>query len=132
MANPNWTKGVSGNPAGRTPGGKSFIDRARYLMEEHTLESIQEYIDDESKFKKLPIYDAMVMRRIIEAIGTDGKGSMDSLLDRVMGKPKQYVEQDISQIIEYSATERRARADKEAQEMMERLADATGPSTTVI
>lgn len=130
MANPNWTKGVSGNPAGRTPGGKSFIDRARYLMEEHTLESIQEYVADENKFKKLPIYDAMVMRRIIEAIGTDGKGSMDSLLDRVMGRPKQYIEQDISQVIEYNATERRIAAEKEAQEMMEKLADVTGSIAT--
>lgn len=130
MANPNWIKGVSGNPAGRTPGGKSFIERARYLMEEHTLESIQEHIADESKFKKLPIYDAMVMRRIIEAIGTDGKGSMDSLLDRVMGKPKQYIEQDISQVIEYNATERRIAAEKEAQEMMEKLADVEGSIAT--
>ncbi len=121
LGNPNWKKGLSGNPNGRPAGSKSFIDRARYLMEEYSIEQIREFISDEKKFAKLPVYDAMVMRRIAEAVSDNGNQSMNSLLDRVLGKAPQYVEQYIEQNMAISYEERRREAQIEADDMLNHL-----------
>lgn len=97
MANPTGKGGQKAgepgrNPNGRPPGYQSFIDRAKYLLDQHTIKSIKEFTSDESKFDDLSVYDGMIMRRIVEAVSKDGKASMDSLLDRLLGKPAQYIE----------------------------------------
>lgn len=109
--------GNNANPTGRPPGNQSFVDRAKFLMEKHTIESIIEYVDDESKFRKLSVYDGLIMRRIAEAVSMGGGKSMNSLLDRILGKPAQYIEQKIDQTITVSHEERKKVAEEEADEM---------------
>lgn len=105
------------NPKGRPPGRQSFVDRARYLMENHTIESVQELACDTKKFNKLSVYDGMIVRRIFEAIMADGDKSMNSLLDRLLGKPSQHIKQEIDQTVTVSYEERKKAAEDEANEM---------------
>lgn len=79
--------GQSGNPKGRASGRQAFQDRAKYLLDQYTAGQILELIADPDKFSALPSYDAMILRRAAEAIGDNGRQSMDSLLDRLLGKP---------------------------------------------
>lgn len=117
--------GDVGNPKGRVPGRQSFVDRAKYLMENHTIESIQELAFDTKKFNKLSVYDGMIIRRIAEAIMADGDKSMNSLLDRLIGKPSQYIEQKIDQTVTVSHEERKKAAEEEANEMLRIAAEKT-------
>lgn len=104
MANPTgkggFKKGVSGNPAGKPSGHQSFIDRAKYLIDQHSIASIKEFITDEKKFDSLSVYDAMIMRRVAEAVADNGRQSMDSLLDRLLGKAPQHITQDLNATID--------------------------------
>lgn len=97
MANPTGKGGQKSgepgrNPNGRPPGRQSFIDRAKYWLEDHTAEEIIDLIQDEKKAKKLGAYDYMILHRIVEAFTLGGRQSMDGLLDRLLGKPAQYIE----------------------------------------
>lgn len=108
MANPTGKGGQKAgepgrNPNGRPPGHQSFIDRAKYLLNQHNIKSIKEFTSDESKFDELSVYDGMIMRRIVEAISKDGKASMDSLLDRLLGKPAQYIETKNDTTVEHKS-----------------------------
>lgn len=98
-----WEKGQSGNPKGRTPGYQSFVDRAKYLVETHTIGGIKAIVKDEAQFDKLSVYDGMIMRRVVEAVEATGGRSMDSLLDRLMGKPPQHVKQEVEATVEHRA-----------------------------
>lgn len=106
------------NPKGRVPGRQSFVDRAKYIMENNTIESIQELAFDTKKFNKLSVYDGMIIRRIAEAIMADGDKSMNSLLDRLLGKPSQHIKQEIDQTVTISHEERKRAAEDEAEEML--------------
>lgn len=117
--------GNNANPKGRPSGHQSFVERARKLLSENTIETIEEYVLDEKRFKKLSVYDAMIMRRIIEAVSSEGNQSMNSLLDRLLGKPAQYVEQKIDQTVTLSIEERKRAADDEADEMLLQLSKRT-------
>lgn len=111
--------GQSGNPAGRPSQYECFIDRARFLINKHTLEEILNIVENPKEFGKLRVYDAMVMRRIVEATCAEGDKSMNSLLDRILGKPKQFVEQTIDQTVTVSIDDRRKEAAEEASRMLE-------------
>lgn len=95
-----FKKGVSGNAAGKPSGHQNFIDRAKYLLDQHNIASIKEFITNEKKFDQLSVYDAMIMRRIAEAVAENGGQSMDRLLDRLLGKPPQHITQDLNASIE--------------------------------
>lgn len=79
--------GQSGNPRGRASGKQAFQDRAKYLLDQYTAGQILELLANPDKFCELPSYDAMILRRAAEAISDNGRQSMDSLLDRLLGKP---------------------------------------------
>lgn len=90
--NPAWIKGVSGNPAGRVPGNQYWIDRVRYLIDKYNSCEIAAIVKDADKFGKLSVFDGMIIRRLAEGISDNGRQSMESLLDRILGKPAQYIE----------------------------------------
>lgn len=124
-------KGEPGrNPKGRPPGYQSFVERAKYLLDQHTIESVKEFTLDERKFNKLSVYDGMIMRRIVEAVSDNGKGSMDSLLDRLLGKPPQYIETKVDASIEVTAKERQKQAKEQANELLATLVSKTGLPTS--
>lgn len=123
-----WKPGQSGNPAGRPSGRQSFVDRAKYLMDEHTLGGIREIITDEKRLESLSVYDAIIVQRIAEAAAANGNQSMNSLLDRLLGKPQQYVEQKIEQTITVDITERKTLAETEAAAMLKIVAEKLQPA----
>lgn len=84
-----YASGESGNLNGRPSGRQGFVDRARYLLGKHDVGEILDIAGDEKAFRKLSAYDGMIMRRICEAFTSDGNASMNSLLDRIIGKPVQ-------------------------------------------
>ena len=79
--------GQSGNPQGRKSGKQAFQDRAKYLLDQYTAGQIIELVADPVRYGALPSYDAMILRRAAEALTENGRQSMDSLLDRLLGKP---------------------------------------------
>lgn len=117
-----WKKGQSGNPAGRPPGYQDFIVRAKHLIGLYNIEEIKKTISDETIFGKLSVFDGMVMRRIAEAVSDNGRGSMDSLLDRLLGKPPQHITQEIDATVEDAAKNRRRKAKERAKEVLDTLA----------
>lgn len=87
-----FEKGKSGNPNGRPSGQRAFIDRALPFLEEYTVNEIISLANDKQKFGELSVFDGMIVRRIVAAFARGGGRDMDSILDRVFGKPKQTVE----------------------------------------
>lgn len=96
-----YKKGQSGNPKGRVPGYQDFVVRAKYLLGLYTIEQIQEIVSDSKQFGKLSVFDGMILRRVNEAIMPDGDKSMNSLLDRLLGKPSQTIEQKVDATIQH-------------------------------
>lgn len=88
------------NPNGRPSGFQGFADRTKHLLGTHDVNGIMEYVTDPAKFGKLSAYDAMIMRRIAEAFSADGNASMNSLLDRIIGKPVQPIAQKIEHSVD--------------------------------
>lgn len=84
-----WQPGQRPKGAGKTPGYQHFAERLRYLVETHTVEEIKDVLKDSKKLDKRSVFDAMILMRIAEAITSDGRLSMESLLDRIIGKPAQ-------------------------------------------
>lgn len=89
--NGKFASGNVANPKGRKRGSQSFVDRAAYLAGKYNLEQTIEICRDKKKLGKLSVFDAMIMQRFYEASTTGGYKSMDSILDRLLGKPDQYV-----------------------------------------
>lgn len=88
--------GITGNPKGRPKGSQSFVDRCKYICERYTHDDVLETIKDKKKLGKLPVFDSMIIKRLHEAITTDSYHSMNALLDRLIGKPKQTIEQEVT------------------------------------
>ena len=83
--------GISGNPKGRPRGYQSYGDRAWYFLLSHTVGMIEDLYNDKKAMHRLPVTDALIVTRIHEAIQPGGGKSMNSLLDRIIGKPVQPV-----------------------------------------
>ena len=83
------------NLAGRPRGSQGFVDRANFLLGKYTVGEVLDMANNEQAFRKLSTYDGMIMRRICEAFAEDGNASMNSLLDRIIGKPVQPVAQKV-------------------------------------
>lgn len=80
------------NPKGRpVTGYQTFSERAAYWLEKKTINEIKALMGDETAKGDLGAYDLMILMRIMEAINADGGQSMDRLLDRILGKPKQEI-----------------------------------------
>lgn len=86
-----FQQGEIANPKGRPSGYQSFNDRCKYLLGKYEVGQILEMEGDPAIWRKLPVIDAMILRRALEAIDKNGNNSMNSLLDRIMGKPAQTV-----------------------------------------
>lgn len=95
--------GQSGNPKGRPAGYQGFVDRARHWLESTTAEDIVELVADKKRLYKQSTFDAMILTRIAEAFSDNGRQSMNDLLDRVLGKPTQTIEQKLDATIEHKA-----------------------------
>ena len=88
-----WTKGQSGNPKGRKPAFQDYKLRVESLVTRYTFEQIIAIGKDSTKIGKLPGIDGLIMQRLYEATQLGGRNSLNDLLDRVLGKPAQYIEQ---------------------------------------
>jgi hypothetical protein len=84
-----FAPGVSGNPAGRKPGNQDFITRAKYWLETKTAQEIIDLARNAKEMMALSVYDHMIIKRLVKALGADGEGTMERLLDRVLGRPTQ-------------------------------------------
>lgn len=91
--------GESGNPNGKPNGSvkryQSFVERASYLAGNHTVGELRQIIADQKKFDALPYNDGAIIKRMVESLGDDGNASMNSLLDRIIGKPVQPIAQKV-------------------------------------
>lgn len=88
-----FKKGVCPNPGGRPKTGyQSISDRMKHWLEKYTVEETLEIAQDAKQIKKLPSVDYMVVMRITEAYKSGGGQSMDRVLDRAYGKPKETIE----------------------------------------
>lgn len=97
FGNPNMKTGAgSMNPKGRPKAGQSFKDRLAYWLDTKTLKQIRAIVEDETKLDKLPAVDAMVARRIAQACKADGGQDFLMILDRLLGKPSQAVEMNVT------------------------------------
>ena len=95
--NPNWTKGKSANPAGRPAAGmQSFKDRLAHWLETKTIGEIEAIVTNPKKWNKLLSVDAMVARRISQACKGDGGADFIAILDRLLGKPSQTSEINVT------------------------------------
>lgn len=117
--------GQSGNPKGRKPGRQAFVDRANYLLDKYNVGDIKAFINDERQFDKLPSYDAMIMRRVVEAVSENGHRSMDSLLDRLIGKPAQAITGEDGGPIEVADVSDRERLKETCRSIAFMLSEAT-------
>jgi len=80
--NPNWVKGVSGNPNGRPKGTFSFIPLLKKALKER-------YLNTDKKTAEV-----VVERLIDEAIKQGNVKAMQELMDRIDGKPAQTIKGD--------------------------------------
>ena len=95
--NNGWKKGTSGNPAGRPKAGmQSFKDRLAHWMETKTLKEIKAIVEDDKKLDKLLSIDAMVAQRIRQACKADGGADFVMILDRLLGKPAQTADVNVT------------------------------------
>ena len=93
LATPSaWKPGQSGNPKGRGTRRTEFLERVYWVVEHYTIEQARETVGDKKKFGKLAPFDGMVLIRMVEAVAAEGRLSMESLWDRILGKPIQYIE----------------------------------------
>lgn len=95
MANPNWTKGVSGNPKGRVKMPEE-VRRLDALTKAQTkalfaklvntpLEELQEMAKDKSK----STLEHVVIRVLLMGIKHGDATRLDRILDRIIGKVKE-------------------------------------------
>ena len=96
---PNNNANPNGRPNGSVIAYQGFVQRAKYLMDRHTLGEIKAIAKNEAELNKLPVNDAKIIARIAEAVSPDGGQSMDRLLDRIIGKPVQPVAQKVEHSI---------------------------------
>jgi hypothetical protein len=98
--NPNWKKGVSGNPKGRPKRGETYTD---LLLE------IGNRIDPETGKTNKQILSEKLWRKAKEE---EDMAAMKYLYDRVIGTPKQTVEaniyQEVPPVVEEIKTIRKA------------------------
>lgn len=85
-----FTKGHSGNPAGRPRG---YERKLRDAIESMTAADPELAADPEAtdaEPKRIPAWEAIVKRAVLDAIAGD-RYARDFVADRLMGKPKQTV-----------------------------------------
>lgn len=85
--NPNWTKGVSGNPKGK-PKGPNIADTLRKFGDMAAPEELLAKLRakwPELGTRKLTMFQAECVRQHLEAAGGDVK-AFQAILDRVCGK----------------------------------------------
>lgn len=97
------------------------------MLNKHTIDEIRSSVKDDTVFGKMSVYDGMIMQRIAEAVTESGGKSMDSLLDRVLGKPSQFIKQEIDQTTTLTVEDRRRAADDEAESMLKIAAQKINP-----
>jgi len=94
-----FVKGQVANPKGRKPGYQNFVDRAAFLASRYSLEQTMAICKDPKALGKLSVFDAMIMQRFNEASQYGGCKSMDSILDRLLGKPDQFVRNETTSTV---------------------------------
>lgn len=81
--NPNWKKGVTGNPNGRPKGAVSIVDAIKRKLAEE--------MPDSTNKERRTYLDAIV-QKIFEAGLEKNPQILKDMIDRVDGKAKEYVE----------------------------------------
>ena len=92
--NPNWVKGVSGNPNGRPPKGQALAEVYRNILEAErvVVKSFKDGSEQEMEFVGAP---TMKHRMAIVLLGMALSGDIHAIrefADRVDGKPTQQIE----------------------------------------
>lgn len=108
MSNPNpdrsglipFKEGESGNPAGRPPGAKSFRTILETLLD---LDASEEEKSDEEIKKMFPDgrvtkREILMTRLLIRALRDPDSKSMERLLNRVDGLPKQSIDHKVESV----------------------------------
>ena len=72
------------------------MDRCRYLCENYDIGQVREIVTNKAKFQKISPYDGIILMRLYEAFEAGGKDSASMLLDRLLGKPKQEITQEVN------------------------------------
>lgn len=133
-----FPKGVSGNPAGRTPIYEDYNVRALHILDKYEVQKIMGIVrivrtqakdrktaTDKSLYSeamKLSGRDLTIMMSIATAFTTNGALPFANLLDRAVGKPVQHVKIDQT-ITDKSLVQK---ADDEADAMLNKLAQRMG------
>lgn len=123
-----FKKGETTNPKGNNghvKGYQRYADRVVYLQSQYTTEQIKELATNEKAFGKLPIRDGQIIMQLASTImGDDRRLEREALLDRIEGKPAQYIETKNETTVEHSVKERKEKAKEEAKGMMVKLIDS--------
>lgn len=95
--NPNWVKGVSGNPSGRAGVPPELrmikalgVDEVNRLVAKYgrmTVYEVRLFLEDESR----PILDQAICKIFLESYEKGDHTKLNFLLDRAIGKPKEMV-----------------------------------------
>lgn len=121
-----FQKGQSGNPRGRPSGRQAVVDRMDYLLAKYRSGEVLALVSDKKAFSRLPAFDAMILRRIAEALEDGGGSSMDKLLDRVIGKPVQSVASTVDFRSSMTLDDRRKEAQEKAKRLLEKARERSG------
>lgn len=83
--------GQSGNPLGRQSAGSKLQARLDYWLNNRTAGELKALVENEAEWDKLPSIDAVLARRITEAMKEMKDNTKDfcAVLDYYAGKPKQ-------------------------------------------
>lgn len=92
--NPNWKKGVSGNPNGRPRRGNTLTD----ILKEHLEIKDVEIEDENGKIKKITRKNALAEKLIIVALGGD-VSAIKYIFDRIDGPIERGVAEDLEYVI---------------------------------
>lgn len=100
--------GQSGNPKGRPAGVlHTHADTAEYILDTYSPSEIKAIASDPERLDELPSFRAMVLVQLANALNAldnnDNALERERLLDRVVGKPLQKIEQKISVSVETEA-----------------------------
>lgn len=86
----HFKPGQSGNPKGRAKGSLNLSTILRRMLEEEL-----EVVEDGARVKK-PVKDILVRKLIRKAIKGEDLKAISEIFDRVDGKPKQTIDQNVA------------------------------------
>lgn len=99
-----WKKGQSGNPKGRPRKWVSYLKNRGYKLVEindaiqNLLEMTQEELKTVEENKKATALEVSVSRALLRSISEESLSSIETLLTRAFGKPKETIDAKINAV----------------------------------